>query len=105
MKAKYSLLIHYSCCWAPFKEGTLHITVAMGRDRVYGGRGCVPPNFCDQFRQGGQNIVCPPQYFVIKNNELVQNFMVIQGVHKVLHTLKIFISQKPHKVETLHFRQ
>ena len=29
----------------------------------------------------------------------------IQGVHKVLHTLKIFISQKPHKVETLHFRQ
>jgi len=30
---------------------------------------------------------------------------IIQGVHKVLHTLKIFISQKPHKVETLHFRQ
>jgi len=30
---------------------------------------------------------------------------LIQGVHKVLHTLKIFISQKPHKVETLHFRQ
>jgi len=30
---------------------------------------------------------------------------VIQGVHKVLHTLNIFISQKPHKVETLHFRQ
>ena len=29
----------------------------------------------------------------------------IQGVNKVLHTLKIFISQKPHKVETLHFRQ
>jgi len=29
----------------------------------------------------------------------------VQGVHKVLHTLKIFISQKPHKVETLHFRQ
>jgi len=29
----------------------------------------------------------------------------IQGVHKVLHTLKIFISQKPHKVETLNFRQ
>ena len=29
----------------------------------------------------------------------------LQGVHKVLHTLKIFISQKPHKVETLHFRQ
>ena len=29
---------------------------------------------------------------------------VVQGVHKVLHTLKIFISQKPHKVETLHFR-
>jgi len=25
--------------------------------------------------------------------------------NKVLHTLKIFISQKPHKVETLHFRQ
>jgi len=31
--------------------------------------------------------------------------IVVQGVHKVLHTLKIFISQKPHKVETLHFRQ
>ena len=30
---------------------------------------------------------------------------VVQGVHKVLHTSKIFISQKPHKVETLHFRQ
>jgi len=29
----------------------------------------------------------------------------LQGVHKVLHTLKFFISQKPHKVETLHFRQ
>ena len=29
----------------------------------------------------------------------------IQGVHKVLHTLKIFISLKPHMVETLHFRQ
>ena len=29
----------------------------------------------------------------------------LQGVHKVLHTLKIFISQKPHKVEILHFRQ
>jgi len=27
----------------------------------------------------------------------------VQGVHKVLHTLKIFISQKPHKVETLNF--
>ena len=26
----------------------------------------------------------------------------VQGVHKVLHTLKIFISQKPHMVETLH---
>ena len=39
----------------------------------------------------------------------VRRFVVrifdVQGVHKVLHTLKIFISQKPHKVETLHFRQ
>jgi len=34
-----------------------------------------------------------------------ENSYNIQGVHKVLHTLKIFISQKPHKVETLHFRQ
>ena len=30
---------------------------------------------------------------------------VIQGVHKVLHTFKILISQKPHMVETLDFRQ
>ena len=29
----------------------------------------------------------------------------VQGVHKVLHTFKILISQKPHKVETLNFRQ
>jgi len=36
---------------------------------------------------------------------LYQDFVNVQGVHKVLHTLKIFISQKPHKVETLHFRQ
>ena len=27
----------------------------------------------------------------------------VQGVHKVLHTLNMFISQKPHKVETLHY--
>ena len=30
---------------------------------------------------------------------------IIQGVHKVLHTFKILISQKPHMVETLDFRQ
>ena len=29
----------------------------------------------------------------------------VQGVHKVLHTFKILISQKPHMVETLDFRQ
>ena len=29
----------------------------------------------------------------------------IQGVHKFLHTFKILISQKPHIVETLDFRQ
>ena len=29
----------------------------------------------------------------------------IQDVHKVLHTFKILISQKPHMVETLDFRQ
>ena len=29
----------------------------------------------------------------------------IQGVHKVLHTFKILMSQKPDKVETLNFRQ
>ena len=28
-----------------------------------------------------------------------------QGVHKVLNTFKIFISQKPYKVETLNFRR
>ena len=32
-------------------------------------------------------------------------FNIIQGVHKVLHTFKILISQKPHLVETLDFRQ
>ena len=31
--------------------------------------------------------------------------LVVQGVHKVLHTFKILISQKPHMVETLDFRQ
>ena len=29
----------------------------------------------------------------------------VQGVHKVLHTFKILISQKPHMVETLDFRR
>ena len=29
----------------------------------------------------------------------------VQGVHKVLHTFKILISQKPHMVETIDFRQ
>ena len=35
----------------------------------------------------------------------VYNFKTVQGVHKVLHTFKILISQKPHKVETLNFRR
>ena len=43
------------------------------------------------------------------NSCLILNFPVhcsyIQGVHKVLHTFKILISQKPLKVETLNFRQ
>ena len=34
-----------------------------------------------------------------------RKFSNIQGVHKVLHTFKILISQKPHMVETLDFRQ
>ena len=29
----------------------------------------------------------------------------VHGFHKVLHTFKILISQKPHIVETLDFRQ
>ena len=33
------------------------------------------------------------------------NVKILQSVHKVLHTFKILISQKPHKVETLNFRQ
>ena len=36
---------------------------------------------------------------------LVKYLVVIQGVHKVLQTFKILISQKPHKVETVNFRQ
>ena len=28
-----------------------------------------------------------------------------QGVHKVLNTFKIFLSQKPHKEETFNFRR
>ena len=32
-------------------------------------------------------------------------YMNIQGVHNVLHTFKILISQKPHKAETLNFGQ
>jgi len=29
----------------------------------------------------------------------------IQSVHKVPYTFKILISQKPHKIDTLNFRQ
>ena len=58
--------------------------------------------------------------FVKKNNRKTEHDFVIysplktcppckvqgiQGVHKVLHTFKILISQKPHMVETLDFRQ
>ena len=41
-------------------------------------------------------------FFVEKAVSTKQNFK-IQGVHKVLQTFKILISQKPHKVETLNF--
>ena len=35
----------------------------------------------------------------------LQLVVKVQGVHKVLHTFKILISQKPHMVEILDFRQ
>ena len=42
---------------------------------------------------------------LVVDTDKSREILNIQGVHKVLHTLKIFISQKPHKVETLHCRQ
>ena len=29
LRKQSSLLVRYSCCWAPWKQGTLHITVAI----------------------------------------------------------------------------
>jgi len=56
-----------------------------------------------------KNFVFQGKRKLLKNPEQWKYFQYsvfsVQGVHKVLHTLKIFISQKPHKVETLHFRQ
>jgi len=42
---------------------------------------------------------------LVVDTDKSREILNIQGVHEVLHTLKIFISQKPHKVETLHCRQ
>ena len=51
--------------------------------------------------------ICPLKDLVKSNVSSIKQIYLfkIQGVHKVLHTFKILISQKPHKVETLNFRQ
>ena len=44
--------------------------------------------------------------FILEDESYKYAFILeLQGVHKVLHTFKILISQKPHMVETLDFRQ
>ena len=52
--------------------------------------------------------IAPENLKLLRLGEVSQ-FLVflshLQGVHKVLHTFKILISQKPHMVETLDFRQ
>ena len=47
----------------------------------------------DDPKGSGHGTMAPPNYAPVE----------IQGVHKVLHTFKILISQKPHMVETLDF--